>query len=96
MAHLCHAGAVGKLLRRLGEAASAPGRRRRGGGDGVPVPKHLNWLIWRLVVERVATLQEIETFYDVLNVLDANEALDLREEAERRAAEAANKAMKKR
>jgi len=41
-------------------------------------------------------LQEIETFYDVLNVLDANEALDLREEAERRAAEAATKAMNKR
>lgn len=41
-------------------------------------------MVWRLVVERVATLQEVSTFYDLVEVLDANEALDLKEEAERR------------
>lgn len=44
-------------------------------------------MVWRLVIERVATLHEVLTFYDWLNVLDAHDALDLREEAERRAME---------
>jgi hypothetical protein len=37
------------------------------------------------VIERVASLEEIKRFYDLVEVLDANEALDLKEEAERRA-----------
>jgi len=43
--------------------------------------------VWRLVVERVATLREIGTYYDLNDVFDANAALDLREEAERKAME---------
>lgn len=54
----------------------------------------MKWLIWRLVIERVATLTELEKYYDLVDVLDANEALDLREEAERRANEPLERAMK--
>lgn len=38
--------------------------------------------MWRLVIERVATLTEIETRWDIIDVLDANEACDLRDDAE--------------
>lgn len=49
-------------------------------------------MIWRLVIAKVATLQEIETHYSLVDVLDANEALDIEQEAQRRAHD---KAMKK-
>lgn len=42
-------------------------------------------MIWRLVVRQIATLHEIETHYDINDVGDANEALDLMDEAERQA-----------
>lgn len=42
-------------------------------------------MIWRPVVERIATLQEINLHYDIIDLLNANESLDLREEAEYRA-----------
>lgn len=37
------------------------------------------WPVWRLVVEGVATLDEIERAWWVEDVLDANEALDVAE-----------------
>lgn len=46
----------------------------------------MNWLMWRPVIERVTTLQEIETHWDLMDLFCCHEALDLREEAERRAA----------
>ena len=39
-------------------------------------------------MRNVATLREIETYYDIVDVFDANEALDLQDEADRRAATA--------
>jgi len=39
-------------------------------------------LIWRLVVEEVGRLKEIETYYDLNDVLDAHDALDLKVSAE--------------
>jgi hypothetical protein len=41
----------------------------------------LNWFLWRLIVEEVGTLKEIETYYDLNDVLDAHDALDLKSEA---------------
>lgn len=35
------------------------------------------------MINGVATLQEIDTHYDLTEVWDANEALDIKEEAER-------------
>ena len=89
MARPCHAGAVGKVLGRLGKRRDIPGRRSD--GRGVKVPGHIRWLTWRLVLEGMATLQEVETYYDLVNVLDANEALDLKEEAEHRATDSLSK-----
>ena len=34
------------------------------------------WPVWRLVVEGVATLSEVDTHWTLTDVLDANEALD--------------------
>jgi hypothetical protein len=48
-------------------------------------------MIWRLVLANVATLKEIETYYDIVDVWDANEALDLKEEAEQRVYETAQR-----
>lgn len=47
------------------------------------------WPVWRLVLEGVATLQELETWYSFDDVLVANEVLDLKLEAERRASKKA-------
>ena len=49
----------------------------------------------RLVTRKVATLQEIETHYDIVDVYDVNEALDLADEAERLQAKEQEKAMKR-
>lgn len=46
-------------------------------------PAHLDWFIWRLVLAQVVTLQELETHWSVVDMLDAHEAIDLQEEAER-------------
>lgn len=44
-------------------------------------------MTWRLVTEKVATLKEVNTYYDLVDVLDAHLALDLRDEAEAKAME---------
>jgi hypothetical protein len=36
---------------------------------------------WRLVANQVATLTEVREYYDLVDLLDANTALDLMEEA---------------
>lgn len=47
-----------------------------------------DWPIWRLVCERVASFEEVATYWDLEEVLIANEVLDLKEEAGRRADQA--------
>ena len=47
------------------------------------VPPHLCWPVWRLVLAGIAGLVEIENWWTVGMVLDANDALDLQQEAER-------------
>jgi hypothetical protein len=37
------------------------------------------WQVWRLVLRGVATLREIEEWWSMGDVLDANEALDVRD-----------------
>lgn len=76
-------GAMGKVIKRINERPSFKSHERD--KSAVPVPKHLNWLIWRLVVAKIATLKEINEYYDLCDVWDAHTALDLQDEAERRA-----------
>jgi hypothetical protein len=49
-------------------------------------------MIWRPVIARIATLSEIERDWSLMDLLDAHDALDVREElareAEKRAREA--------
>jgi len=52
-------------------------------------------VIWRLVANRIATLQEIDTHYDIVEIWDANETLDILEEAEQRAFQKATQGLKK-
>lgn len=80
-------GAVGKVIERLGQRNKWPRRGKKKQVE-VPVPSHLNWLLWRPVVEKVATLQEILTVYDLVDLLDIHESLDLQGEAQFRASEA--------
>jgi hypothetical protein len=47
--------------------------------------------VWRLVMERVATLDEILNRWDLRDVLDAHIALSLMAEAEQSAYESARK-----
>ena len=48
---------------------------------------NVSWYLWRPVVERIATLHEIETFWSIDDLADAHEALDIRNEAEVKAAQ---------
>jgi hypothetical protein len=36
-------------------------------------------MIWRVVLSKIATLQEIETHWSLIDLLDANEVLDYRD-----------------
>lgn len=46
-------------------------------------------MIWRVVTRQIATLSEINKNWDINDLYDGNEALDIMDEAERRAAEKA-------
>lgn len=45
----------------------------------------------RPVLERVTTLEEIDRHYDIIDLADINEALDLQREADRLAQKAASR-----
>jgi len=38
--------------------------------------------VWRCVLVKIATLQEIESHWSILDLADANDALDIRDETE--------------
>jgi hypothetical protein len=48
--------------------------------------------VWRLVIRKIATLQEIETHYSLIDLMDANEVLDLQDRAESQAVDEAKRA----
>lgn len=48
---------------------------------------HLWWPAERLLIKGVATLQELETWYSLTDILDRNDALDALEEAQAKANE---------
>ena len=43
---------------------------------------NINWYKWRPILEGVATLEEVETYYSLNDLADAHEALDIKDEAE--------------
>lgn len=53
----------------------------------------MRWEVWRLVLAEppVASLYEIKTHWDILDLVEANEALDVREEMIEEAAERAKR-----
>lgn len=53
------------------------------------MPEHLNWFVLRPVLSQIATLEEIDRHYDLIDLCDINEALDLQAEAERLSLKAA-------
>ena len=76
---------MGKVLQRFGEPDQFPRRPVKGKNKPPPIPDYLDWMVWRLILNKVSTLHEIETHYDLVNVLDAHAALDWHDEAEYRA-----------
>ncbi len=93
MVSLCNAGSMGKVLQRLG-AGDQRSRREGDSNDRVTVkiPEHLEWMVWRVVSERIATLREIETYYDLVDLMDAHAVLDIKDQLEEKAARRAQKA----
>ena len=49
----------------------------------LPIPEHINWFVFRPVLEKVASLQEIDCHYDINDLESVHEALDLQHEATR-------------
>lgn len=69
----------------MGKVFTRPGRKNYPSGaikdkkvKSVVIPEHLDWFIWRLVLEGGIQLREIETFYDLNDIYDAHELLDIR------------------
>ena len=52
------------------------------------------WEVWRVWLSGYATLNEIETQWDLCALMDANEALDMKEELELEAQERAKRQSK--
>ena len=46
----------------------------------VPVPKDMDWRVWRLWARGLATLQELETHWSLLDILKGNDALDVQDD----------------
>jgi predicted CoA-binding protein len=47
----------------------------------------MEWPVWRLVSKQVASLQEIDTHWDIIDVLKANDVLDFIDDVQRQFAE---------
>lgn len=60
-------------------------------GGYSPGRSNIEWSIWRPVTAKIATLAEIETHWSIDDLADANEALDIKAEAEEFAARQARK-----
>ena len=43
---------------------------------------NINYYKWRPIIAKVATLQEVDTYYSLCDLADVNEALDIKEDAE--------------
>ena len=57
----------------------------------VDTPESLDWLKWRLILKKVATLQELEHTYDLADLFCAHLALDVQAEVEYLQAKEINK-----
>lgn len=57
----------------------------------VDTPESLDWLKWRLILKKVATLQELEQVYDLADLFCAHLALDIQDEVEYLQAQEINK-----
>ncbi len=81
---------MGKVLQRLGQQDDRDGHSD--GTDGktvsVKIPGDLNWMIWRVVGKRIATLKEVRQYYDLVDLIDAHRYLDLQDELKIKASEA--------
>jgi hypothetical protein len=53
------------------------------------------WVLWRLVMAKVATLEELRTTYSLADVLKLNSLLDMKEDIERCVTEEAERASKR-
>jgi len=47
-----------------------------------PKNSNINWYKWRPIIEKITTLEEVETFWTIDDLADANEALNLKADAE--------------
>jgi hypothetical protein len=77
---ICDRGKLWKFFR----LAYAKGNRKASGDGKAAFSSQRireRWLILRVVESRRATLQEIETYYTLEDLLEVNEAIDMMEEA---------------
>lgn len=51
------------------------------------MPEHIDWMLWRPVIAKIVSRTELKTTLSIIDLLDANDALDLEQEAERLANE---------
>lgn len=51
--------------------------------------------MWRVVLSKIATLAELDTHYSFMDLVHANDALDIQEEMEREAQEKITKGLGK-
>ncbi len=78
--------AMGKVIDRLDQRVKRT-TPEKDESKSIPIPEYLSWLRFRPVVEKAATLEEVDKYYDLVDLLDLHAALDLRDEAEAKAYE---------
>lgn len=77
----CAGGAVRKFFRRVprsnGNKAS-----NKNGSHFEPGPNNIKWIIWRPVLAQLGKLNEVRYEWNIDDLFDAHEVLDIKEEAE--------------
>lgn len=88
MARLRAHGPVHRFFRRLAAWKALPEEPAdKGAGDEkagqVPIPDGLIWEVWELVIHGIATLREIRESWDIVDLIEAQMAMDVKRRAER-------------
>ena len=47
----------------------------------------VEWLVWRPIIAKVVTLQELETYYSLTDLMDVHDAIDIDLEIQKKLSE---------
>ena len=75
-------GELSRFFRKIQKSHRGDIRKKKRKGNSKKEPPKIEWFIWRIVLSKIATLEEIERSWTLSDLMDAHEALDYKEETE--------------